>query len=149
MRYVSVYPGFNHSVVYYQVITREEDSQSGGLINGSGIRISRTGLWEATAYCYYDAEGKVRSSFGVEGEDAVVLKGTNEFTYKMQIAQNSAFTTFFDPSAATVQLNDDVYVKVSFDTEVSHNYTLITTDCWATQSEDYTSSTRYLLSSNK
>ena len=82
--------------MYYQVITREEDSQSGGLINGSGIRISRTGLWEATAYCYYDAEGKVHSSFGVEGEDAVVLKGTNEFSYKMQIAQNSAFTAFFE-----------------------------------------------------
>ncbi|XP_075265900.1 uncharacterized protein LOC142358379, partial [Convolutriloba macropyga] len=142
-------PGFDHSAVYYQVITQERDSQSGGAINGSGVRISRDSLWEATAFCYYDAEGKVHSSFSVVGEDPQVLSGTQEFTYKMQIAQSSAFTTFFNPDAATAQLDDDVYVKVSFEPEVSHSYTLITTDCWATQTADYTSPTRYVLSANK
>ncbi|XP_075240369.1 uncharacterized protein LOC142335897 isoform X2 [Convolutriloba macropyga] len=142
-------PGFKHSAVYYQVITQESGAESGGLINGSGIRISRSGLWEATAFCYYDAEGRVHSSFGVEQEDSLVLHGTQEFSYKMQIAQSSAFTSFFDPSAATALLNDEVYVKVSFDPEVNHDYTLITTDCWATQTEDYTSNTRYVLSANK
>ncbi|XP_075261309.1 beta-tectorin-like [Convolutriloba macropyga] len=67
----------------------------------------------------------------------------------MQIALSSAFTTFFSPDAATAQVNEDVYVKVSFEPEVSHNYTLITTDCWATQTADYTSPTRYILSANK
>ncbi|XP_075241856.1 oncoprotein-induced transcript 3 protein-like [Convolutriloba macropyga] len=142
-------PGFKHSAVYYQVITQESGGESGGLINGSGIRISRSGLWEATAFCYYDAEGRVHSSFGVEREDSLVLHGTQEFTYKMQISQSSAFTSFFDPSAATALLNDEVYVKVSFESEVNHDYTLITTDCWATQTEDYTSNTRYVLSANK
>ncbi|XP_075240485.1 uncharacterized protein LOC142335953 [Convolutriloba macropyga] len=140
-------PGFKHSAAYYQVITQESGGESGGLINGSGIRISRSGLWEASAFCYYDAEGRVHSSFGVEREDSLVLHGTQEFSYKMQIAQSSAFTSFFD--AATALLNDEVYVKVSFDPEVSHNYTLITTDCWATQTDDYTSNTRYVLSANK
>ena len=89
-------PGFKHSAVYYQVITQESGAESGGLINGSGIRISRSGLWEATAFCYYDAEGRVHSSFGVEQEDSLVLHGTQEFSYKMQIAQSSAFTSFFE-----------------------------------------------------
>ncbi|XP_075258519.1 uncharacterized protein LOC142350554 [Convolutriloba macropyga] len=142
-------PGFSHSAVYYQVITQERDGQSEEVINGSGVRISRAGLWEASAYCYFDADGNVHSSFGVKGEDPQVIKGTQEFTYKMQIALSSAFTTFFSPDAATAQVNEDVYVKVSFEPEVSHNYTLITTDCWATQTADYTSPTRYILSANK
>ena len=88
-------PGFSHSTVYYQVITQGRDSQSEEVINGSGVRISRAGLWEASAYCYFDADGNVHSSFGVEGEDPQVIKGTQEFTHKMQIALSSAFTTFF------------------------------------------------------
>ncbi|XP_075263774.1 uncharacterized protein LOC142355529, partial [Convolutriloba macropyga] len=141
-------PGFNHSTVYYQVITQERDGQSEEVVNGSGIQISRAGLWEATAFCYYDSEGNVHSSFSVVGEDPQEVKATQEFSYKMQIAQSSTFTTFFNPDAATAQLDDEVYVKVSFEPEVTHDYTLITTDCWATQTADYTSSTRYVLSAN-
>jgi len=139
-------PGFEHSVLYYQTVSRERDDSAGGQVSGSGITITREGTWSASAFCYYDANGQVHSSFGTTGEEQQLLAGTNEFKYIMEVSKGATFSDFYTGGeVATALLNEDIFIRVAFDPDYTTNdvYTVVTTDCWATQTVDPTSAVRY------
>jgi len=135
----------DHVIVYYQVVTRERDDVSADVTAGTGISITRASQWEASSFCYYDATGQVSSNFGVIGEDPYAMLGANQFKYKFQIALDSSYASFYS-SVPTLVLGEPVYVKISMDDVMGlEDFTVITTDCWATNDNNPANTVRYTL----
>ncbi|XP_063728601.1 zona pellucida sperm-binding protein 4-like [Symsagittifera roscoffensis] len=146
-------PFFDHATVYWQVVTRERDDGAGGGVGGTfngqnGAVISRAGsAWEASAFCYYNASDIVSSEFSVTAEPGISASGKNEFTYKMEVARSSDFSSFYTGNEVpTTILNSDLNVRVTFqDDTLVNGYTVVTSDCWATQTSDPDDPTRFAL----
>jgi hypothetical protein len=129
---------FDHEVVYSQRVTRLRDNpatKTWNVANENSWGITRLDGYEVYGFCYYDAEGIVKSRFATKEENPYEISGVNEFEFKIRFYTDANFDTSIDHRTPTMVIDEPVYVQVGFATALD-NFDLITTDCWATKTDD-------------